>query len=78
MRRMLSFLLGAAGGALVGATLAILLAPDSGENLRGELRDRAKRFGEELQEAANQRRAELEHQLETLRRPGAEIPLEER
>jgi gas vesicle protein len=76
MRRMLSFLLGVAGGALVGATLAILLAPDSGENLRGDLRNRVKRFGDELQQAAHQRRAELENQLETLRRPGAEIPLE--
>jgi gas vesicle protein len=78
MRRLLGFLLGIASGALVGATAAILLAPASGQDLRSELRDRMKRFGNELQEAANQRRAELERQLEAMRNPHGEIPLEQR
>lgn len=78
MRRLVGFLLGAAGGALVGATLAILLAPAPGQDLRNEIRSRFKRFGDELQEAAQQRRAELERQLEMMRHPHAEIPLEDR
>lgn len=78
MRRIFSFLLGTASGALVGATLAILLTPASGEDLRSELRSRVTNFRDELKEPAHQRRAELERQLESLRHPGAEIPLEER
>jgi gas vesicle protein len=78
MRRFLSFVLGAAGGALVGATLAVLLAPASGQDLRSEIRTRFQKFGDELQDAANQRRTELERQLDTLRNPTTEIPLEER
>jgi gas vesicle protein len=78
MRRLISFLLGTASGALIGATLAILLTPASGEDLRNELNQRVQRFRAELQGAADQRRAELERQLEALRHPHAEIPLEER
>lgn len=78
MRRLFGFVLGLAGGALVGATLAILLAPASGEDLRSELRNRASRFRDELQQAAAQRRTELERQLEAMRHPHAEIPLEDR
>lgn len=69
MRQIFSFLLGTASGALVGATLAILLTPASGEDLRSELRDRVKRFRGELQDAADERRAELERQLEAMRHP---------
>ncbi|HEX9595698.1 MAG TPA: YtxH domain-containing protein [Anaerolineales bacterium] len=78
MRRLFSFLLGTASGALVGATLVILLTPASGEDLRSELRNRVTNFRDELKEAAQQRRAELERQLDVLRHPSAEIPLEER
>jgi gas vesicle protein len=77
MRRLVSFLLGATGGAIVGATIAILLAPESGQDLRSDLRNRISRFGDELKDAASQRRTELEHQLQSFRQPG-EIPLEER
>lgn len=78
MRRSMNFVLGAALGAVVGAAVAILMAPNSGDDLRGEIRDRFGRFGEELQEAAQERRAELERQLKTLRQPqSAGIPLEE-
>ena len=76
MKRMISFLFGALGGALVGATLAILFAPSSGDALRKEIRSRADRFRDEIRDAAQERRAELEKQLQYLRNP--EIPLEER
>jgi gas vesicle protein len=76
MRKLFSFLAGATVGALVGATISVLMAPQSGDELRGEIRSRANRFSAELKEAAQERRAELEHQLEMMRRPQAEISLE--
>lgn len=78
MKRLLSFLLGAASGALVGASVAILMAPSSGDDLRGELRSRFGRLRAELQSAADERRVELERQLTSMRQPTKEIPLEER
>lgn len=69
MRRFFSLLSGIFMGALVGATLAILLAPESGESLRAELRERASHFREDVMNAAAARRAELEEQLNTLRAP---------
>ncbi len=77
MRRMFNFVMGAGIGALVGATLAVLLAPSSGEDLRSEVQARFIRFRDEINEAAKQRRAELERQLEAMRLPQEEISLEE-
>jgi gas vesicle protein len=78
MKRLVGFLLGAASGALVGGIAAVLLAPTSGQDLRSDLRGRVNRFRDEIQDAANQRRNELERQLQSLRHPNAEIPLEDR
>ena len=78
MKRLFAFLLGAASGALVGASVAILMAPSSGDDLRGEFRSRFNRLRDELQAAAAQRRNELEQQLYGMRHPAKEIPLEER
>ena len=77
MRRAFNYLLGISIGALVGASLAILLAPESGEDLREELETRFGRFRDEIQEAAKQRRAELEAQLQNLRQPQEGSSLEE-
>jgi len=77
MRRMVNFLMGAGIGALVGATLAVLLAPSSGEDLRSDVQARFSRFRDEISEAAKQRRAELESQLESMRLPQEETSLEE-
>ncbi|HCB01263.1 MAG TPA: YtxH domain-containing protein, partial [Anaerolineae bacterium] len=38
MRRMFGFLIGTFVGALVGSVIALLLAPESGESLRNQLR----------------------------------------
>lgn len=78
MRRAFNFIFGAVIGALVGAGLAVLLAPSSGEELRGEMRTRLDRFRVELQEAAQDRRAELESQLQSMRRPEAESQTEDK
>ena len=77
MRRAFNYLLGVSIGALVGASLAILLAPESGEDLREELEKRFGRFRDEIQEAASQRRAELEGQLQKMRQPQGESSLED-
>jgi len=69
MRKFLSFLVGAFLGGLVGASAAMLLAPLSGNDLRGQLRERTLRVQEEVKAAAMNRRIELEQQLSALRAP---------
>ena len=67
MQKLIAFLGGAALGALVGATLAVLLAPYSGEELRGRAQDRYLEIKSQVTDAAAARRAELEQQLQALR-----------
>jgi gas vesicle protein len=69
MQKLIAFLAGAALGGLVGATLAVLLAPYSGEELRGKAQDRYLEIRSQVTEAAAARRAELEQQLQALRSP---------
>jgi gas vesicle protein len=69
MRRMFGFLIGIFVGALVGSTVALLLAPEAGEKLRGELRQRGQSFMNDVQHAADSRKIELRGRLETLRAP---------
>ncbi len=71
MRRMFGFLIGIMVGALVGSTIALLLAPESGEGLRREIRARGQDFLSEVRNAAEARRIELTRQLENLRAPRA-------
>ena len=69
MNRVISFLSGAVMGGLVGATLALLLTPASGEELRAKMQEQAKQIQAEVKAATESRRAELEEQLATLRKP---------
>jgi gas vesicle protein len=69
MNRILSFLVGITIGGLVGATFAILFAPASGDELRGQLRQRAITLQEDVKTAASARRTELEQQLAALKAP---------
>lgn len=69
MRRIFGFLIGLFVGWLVGSTLALLFAPESGEQLRGELRARSNNFLSEIKSASEARRRELEKQLAELRAP---------
>ena len=69
MNRALNFLLGATIGGLIGATIAILLAPSSGEDLRAEINLRTNQIRTEVSQAAADRRAELERQLAALKAP---------
>jgi hypothetical protein len=47
-------------------------------DLRSGLRNRFERLRAELEDAAGERRTELERQLNAMRNPTREIPLEER
>ena len=69
MRRIFGFLIGITVGGLVGSTIALLMAPESGENLRSELRSRGEGFFNEVRHAADERRIELRQRLETMRTP---------
>ena len=69
MNRALNFLLGVTLGGIIGATLAILLAPHSGEELRAEINLKTDRIRTEVSQAAAERRAELERQLASLKSP---------
>jgi len=69
MRRFFSFLSGVVTGAIVGAVVALLFAPSSGEELLSDVQGRAATLRDEVRSAAQSRRAELEKQLADLRKP---------
>jgi gas vesicle protein len=71
MRRVFGFLIGATIGGLVGATLALLFAPASGEEIRSQITDRTQLLATEIRQAADSKRIELQERLEILRAPKA-------
>ena len=71
MRRIFGFMIGVVVGGLVGSTVALLLAPESGEELRSQLRERGLAFQAEIRNAADARRIELRERLDELRTPPA-------
>jgi len=69
MDRATRFIEGFILGSLVGAAVALLLAPSSGDELRKRMQSESERIRNEVNQAAVQRRAELEQQLANLREP---------
>ena len=69
MRRMFGFLIGVMVGGLVGSTIALLIAPESGDELRGLIRQRGQGFVNQVRSAAQTRQIELEERLEMMRAP---------
>ncbi len=69
MRKVFNFFAGVIVGGLVGGTIAILLAPASGEQIRAQLQERSIRLKDEVMAVAEARRAELERELTALRAP---------
>jgi gas vesicle protein len=72
MKRIFGFLIGLMVGWLFGSTISLLFAPESGEELRAELRSRANALKGEVESAARHRRQQLEDQLAALRAPKLE------
>ena len=54
MKKFFSFFVGTVMGALVGATVALLLAPASGETLRSQIQERFAALQDELAQAASE------------------------
>jgi gas vesicle protein len=71
MRRVFSFFIGATIGGVIGATMALLFAPASGAEMRTQINDRSQAFANEIRQAANTKRIELQERLEILRAPKA-------
>jgi gas vesicle protein len=69
MRRFTNFLAGALCGALVGAVTALLLAPSSGEELQTRIGDQMRTMSDEIRAAYENRVAQLEAELASLRKP---------
>lgn len=69
MRKIFNFILGMMMGGLVGATVALLLAPSSGEDIRSTIQEQSIRLRDEVKSVAEARRAELERELAKLRAP---------
>jgi gas vesicle protein len=67
MQKAFNFVLGAVLGGLVGSTLALLLTPVSGGELRMQVDEYTRQVKSEVEQAANTRRAELERELANLR-----------
>ncbi len=69
MRRMFGFLIGVFVGGVVGSSIALLMAPESGENLRLQLRNRGQSLANDIRHSADVRRIELRNRLESMRAP---------
>ncbi len=69
MNRVLSFLAGAMCGAIVGATAALLLTPESGEELRQDVVNRWEEALSEARQAMEDTRQELQAQFEQMQKP---------
>lgn len=65
--RTLNFLAGLIAGAVVGAAVALLYTPMSGEDLREQARLRLEEAKAEAERAARQQRARMEHEFERMK-----------
>ena len=73
MRRMFGFLIGITVGGLVGSTIALLMAPESGDQLRSQIRERGQSFFNDVRSAADERKIELRQRLDEMRTPREEM-----
>ncbi|MDP2159270.1 MAG: YtxH domain-containing protein [Flavobacterium sp.] len=67
MKKFLSFAIGFFTGAVVVGTITLLFAPDSGAGIRESLKDAVIQTKNEISSAAQQKREELEAELNKLR-----------
>ncbi len=69
MKKAMAFVFGAVLGGVIGGITAMLLAPYSGEELRSVIQKEVENIQIEIKEAALNKRAELEGQLEDMIHP---------
>lgn len=74
MRKLLSLLIGAGLGAAFGAALVMLFAPVSGEQLVANLKRGWDETMDEARKASEQRRLELEAQLQEMQKKRLPLP----
>ncbi len=67
MNKMFSFMAGAICGALIGGVTALLLTPNSGEQLRSDVRERLETAVAEARKAMAEKQAELDAQFEKMK-----------
>jgi gas vesicle protein len=67
MQKVLNFVLGFVLGGLVGGSIALLMTPMSGNELRTEVIDYSRQVRQDVEQAATARRMELERELANLR-----------
>ncbi len=72
MRRLAYFITGMTLGAVVGGILALLYAPEPGDEVRDQVRARAQALWEEIRRAGEMERRRLEEELIVLRRGAAD------
>ena len=69
MRKAMAFVFGAVLGGVLGGLTALLLAPYSGDEMRSVIQKGVENIQIEVKEAAQQKRAELEDQLQDFINP---------
>lgn len=67
MRKIGNLLLGAILGGVLGSSIALLLAPSSGEEIRRDINQYFEHLQDEVSRAADEKRAELEAELQSLK-----------
>lgn len=67
MNKLFSFMAGAICGALVGGATALLLTPNSGEQLRADVRERLDTAMSEARKAMAEKEKELTAQFEQMK-----------
>lgn len=67
MSKTKSWMTGAIIGGLLGSALVLLYTPVKGSELKSKLQDAAQKFREEVRLAGEEKRAELEAELNSLR-----------
>jgi gas vesicle protein len=72
MYRFYRFFQGFLMGALLGGGLALLLTPYSGDQMRTEITSYYQKSLDDIKQAAEQRREEMQKQLDALRSPKKE------
>jgi len=67
MRRFLTFLTGVLSGAVLGSVLVLLFTPHSGKEVLSSARERIQVLQNEMRAAYDERKSQLETELENLR-----------